>query len=113
MFEALSEYNYFKTFNCFCAIFIFSRTLFPKPVREKLANELLIAAAIEPTTRPFQLTVTEFGRICEGYMSICKDTPDYMKYNYRDPNSKYLDYWPDVEINNSASCENIISLKDL
>ncbi|XP_025420529.1 mitochondrial dimethyladenosine transferase 1 [Sipha flava] len=87
-------------------------TLFPKPVREKLASELLLAAAIEPTTRPFQLTVTEFGRICEEYMSICKDTPNYMKYNYRHPSSNYLDNWPEVEINNSSSYENIISLKD-
>lgn len=84
-------------------------TLFPKPVREKLANELLISATIEPTTRPFQLTVGEFGRICEAYVSICNKKPDYMKYNYRDQKSK--DYWPDVEINNLDSHENIIVLE--
>lgn len=92
-------------------IFIFQRTLFPKPVREKLASELLTAAAIDPNSRPFQLTVSEFGRICEAYMSICKDKPNYMKYNYRKPNSE--DYWPDIEtIDSKDNVENIISLKE-
>ncbi|KAL5241691.1 hypothetical protein ACI65C_009101 [Semiaphis heraclei] len=85
-------------------------TLFPKPVREQLASELLTAAAIEPSTRPFQLTVSEFGRICEAYISICKEKPDYMKYNYRGQKSD--DNWPFVEINNSDSTENIISINE-
>jgi len=86
-------------------------TLFPKPVRLKLANELLTDAAIDPNTRPFQLTVSEFGRICEAYMSICKENPNYIKYNYRKQNSE--DYWPDIEtISSEDSIENIISLKE-
>ncbi|XP_060866286.1 dimethyladenosine transferase 1, mitochondrial [Metopolophium dirhodum] len=85
-------------------------TLFPKPVREQLASELLTAAAIEPSTRPFQLTVSEFGRISEAYMNICKEKPDYMKYNYRGQKSD--DNWPFVEINNSDSSENIISINE-
>jgi len=79
-------------------------------VREQLASELLTAAAIEPSTRPFQLTVSEFGRICEAYMSICKEKPDYMKYNYREQKSD--ENWPDVKINNSDSSENIISINE-
>lgn len=86
------------------------RTLFPKPVREKLASELLSAAAIEPDTRPFQLTVSEFGRICDAYVSLCKEKPDYLKYNYRQ--QKFKDFWPDVEIDSSDSCENIMVLKE-
>lgn len=88
----------------------FYRTLFPKPVCEKLASELLISAAIDPSTRPFQLTVSEFGRICEAYVSICKENLDYLKYNHRD--KKCENYWPDVEITNSNN-DNIISLKEL
>lgn len=84
--------------------------MFPKPVCEKLSTELLISAAIDPNTRPFQLTISEFGRICEAYMSICKENPDYLKYNYRSKKSEH--YWPDVEINNSES-DNITLLKDL
>jgi len=85
--------------------------LFPKPVRKKLSSELLIAASIEPNTRPFQLTVSEFGRICEAYISICKETPDYVKYNYRKQNSE--DYWPCNEtINSEDSIENITSLNE-
>lgn len=84
--------------------------MFPKPVREQLATELLTAAAIEPSTRPFQLTVSEFGRICDAYMSICKEKPDYMKYNYRGQKSD--DNWPHVEINNSDYKENIISINE-
>lgn len=83
--------------------------MFPKPVREKLSTQLLMSAAIEPSTRPFQLTVQDFGKICEAYVSICKEKPDYMKYYYRGPKSE--DYWSDVEISNSDNIENIISLK--
>lgn len=85
--------------------------MFPKPVRQKLASELLTDAGIDPNTRPFQLTVSEFGRICEAYMSICKEKPDYIKYNYRKQDSE--DYWPDIEIISSKdNIENISSLKE-
>lgn len=94
----------------FLFFFLSFRTLFPKPVREKLASELLIAAAIEPDTRPFQLTVSEFGRICEAYVSICNEKPDYMKYNYREQKSTL--FWPDVEINDSDGSENIVMLEE-
>lgn len=70
----------------------------------------MITAAIEPDTRPFQLTVSEIGRICEAYKSICDEKPDYLKYNYREKKSD--DYWPDIEINNSEDKENIISLME-
>lgn len=74
-----------------------------------MAGELLNAASIEPNTRPFQLTVGEYGRICEAYMDICKNKPDYMKYNYREQKSD--DYWPVIEMNNlTDSIENITSL---
>lgn len=85
------------------------RTLFPKPVRKELASELLLSASIEPNTRPFQLTVSEFGRICEAYVSICEKKPDYIKYNYREKKSE--DYWPDIDIIHSDS-DNITSLKN-
>lgn len=68
------------------------------------------AAGIEPDTRPFQLTVSEFGRICEAYMSICEKKPDYMKYNYREKKSQ--DYWPVFETDDLNSRNNIISVKE-
>lgn len=92
----------------FC--FYFRRTLFLIPVREQLSNKLLTTAGIEPGTRPFQLTISEIGRLCEAYKSICDEKPDYLKYNHREKQSK--DNWPDIEINNLETSENITSLRE-
>lgn len=85
--------------------------MFPKPVRKELASELLATAGIESETRPFLLTVSEFGQICKVYMDICNKNPDYMKYNHREQKSN--DEWPESEaINSDSSGENIIMLND-
>lgn len=65
-----------KTSNC-------CRTLFPVPVRQELGKEMYHLADIDPTTRPFQLTVEEFGRLCHAYCTICDRDPRLYKYSHR------------------------------
>ena len=48
-----------------------------------MGKKLYQIADIDPTTRPFQLTIEEFGRICQAYISICDQDPRLYKYNYR------------------------------
>jgi hypothetical protein len=59
------------------------RTLFPVPVRQQLGKEMYHLADIDPTTRPFQLTVEEFGRLCHAYCTICDRDPRLYKYSHR------------------------------
>jgi dimethyladenosine transferase 1 len=57
--------------------------LFPVPARQKLGKEMYNLAEIDPTTRPYQLTVEEFGRLCHAYSKICDRDPRLLKYNHR------------------------------
>lgn len=59
------------------------RTLFPVPVRRQLGKEMYHLADIDPTTRPFQLTVEEFGRLCHAYCTVCDRDPRLYKYSHR------------------------------
>ncbi|KAJ9590948.1 hypothetical protein L9F63_016046, partial [Diploptera punctata] len=60
-----------------------AETLFPTPIRELLGKKMYQIADIDPTTRPFQLTIEEFGRLCEAYVSVCDQDPRLYKYNHR------------------------------
>lgn len=60
-----------------------AETLFPVPVREQLGKEMYHLADIDPTTRPFQLTVEEYGRLCHAYCTICDRDPRLYKYSHR------------------------------
>lgn len=60
-----------------------AETLFPIPVRQQLGKEMYSLADVEPTTRPFQLTIEEFGRLCQAYCNICDRDPRLYKYNHR------------------------------
>ncbi|XP_045106098.1 dimethyladenosine transferase 1, mitochondrial-like [Portunus trituberculatus] len=62
-------------------------TLFPKGVRDALLDKLLKVADVEPTLRPFQITMKEFARLCHTYQAILDQHPHLAKYNYRDPAS--------------------------
>ena len=59
------------------------RTLFPKSSRERLGIECLSRAQVPPTSRPFQLTLPEVGRIVRAYDSIVREHPKLYHYNYR------------------------------
>ncbi|PNF25888.1 Dimethyladenosine transferase 1, mitochondrial [Cryptotermes secundus] len=60
-----------------------AETLFPVPVRKQLGKEMYSLADVNPLTRPFQLTIEEFGRLCQAYCSICDRDPRLYKYNHR------------------------------
>ncbi|XP_069669219.1 dimethyladenosine transferase 1, mitochondrial [Periplaneta americana] len=60
-----------------------AETLFPIPVREKLGTEMYKLADLDPTIRPYQLTVEEFGRLCYAYCTICDRDPRLYRYNSR------------------------------
>ena len=40
-------------------------------------------ADVDPTTRPFQLTIEEFRRLCHAYCTICDRDPRLYKYSHR------------------------------
>ncbi|PSN41722.1 Dimethyladenosine transferase 1 [Blattella germanica] len=74
-----------------------AETLFPYPVREELGMKMYKLADVDPTTRPFQLTIEEFGQLCQAYCNICDEDPRLYKYNHRASKSKEADYEDDEE----------------
>ncbi|XP_033112867.1 dimethyladenosine transferase 1, mitochondrial-like [Anneissia japonica] len=56
--------------------------LFPHG-REDLLNEVFEVAAIDPTTKPYKLTMDDFKSICWAYYDICERIPGLIDYNYR------------------------------
>lgn len=60
-----------------------AETLFPEEIREKMALKMYNIANIDPVTRPYQITNSEFGRLCEAYNIIVTQYPEIENYNYR------------------------------
>ncbi|XP_012261479.2 dimethyladenosine transferase 1, mitochondrial [Athalia rosae] len=58
-------------------------TLFPEEYKDKLSIMMSKLADIDPTTRPFQLTVQEINRLCTAYKYLCEKHPNIEDYNYR------------------------------
>ncbi|XP_014671770.1 PREDICTED: dimethyladenosine transferase 1, mitochondrial-like [Priapulus caudatus] len=56
--------------------------LFPRE-RTDLVEEVSRYSGIDPTSRPFQLTVEEYARICDVYANICSREPGIYEYEYR------------------------------
>lgn len=71
-------------------------TLFPTRVRDSMVDRLFQVADVDPTLRPFQLSMKEFGRLCYTYKAILDQHPALEKYNYRDPSSEDTDDWGDM-----------------
>ncbi|XP_059050743.1 dimethyladenosine transferase 1, mitochondrial [Achroia grisella] len=65
-----------------------AETLFPEDVRKEFALKMYKMADIDPITRPFQITNTEFARICEAYNEIVKEYPEFEHYDIRAPKIK-------------------------
>jgi len=68
------------------AIPYYCRTLFPVD-KEHLVDELLARAEVDPTTRPQQLSMEDFSRLCNIYRGYCDQYPDLLEYYYRDPDN--------------------------
>jgi len=46
------------------------RTLFPSQVREQLTKQMFLFSEINPQTRPVELTMEEFSRLCDAYVKV-------------------------------------------
>ncbi|OXB66563.1 hypothetical protein ASZ78_010842, partial [Callipepla squamata] len=58
--------------------------LFPESERLKKTEQLMMAADVDPTLRPFQLTMSHFRNLCNTYRKMCDEDPSLFAYNYRE-----------------------------
>lgn len=58
--------------------------LFPERERLKKTEQLMMAADVDPTLRPFQLTMAHFRNLCNTYRKMCDEDPSLFAYNYRE-----------------------------
>uniref|UniRef100_A0A8B9EG73 rRNA adenine N(6)-methyltransferase n=1 Tax=Anser cygnoides TaxID=8845 RepID=A0A8B9EG73_ANSCY len=70
----------FRRKHCFRGI----ETLFPESERLKKTEELMMAADVDPTLRPFQLSMSHFRNLCNTYRKMCEEDPSLFAYNYRE-----------------------------
>ncbi|XP_055905992.1 dimethyladenosine transferase 1, mitochondrial [Eupeodes corollae] len=60
-------------------------TLFPEEQRDETTYEMFVEAEVEPTLRPFQLSVDECLRLTEVYWQLIQKNPEIASYDYRGP----------------------------
>ncbi|XP_051469395.1 dimethyladenosine transferase 1, mitochondrial isoform X2 [Apus apus] len=70
----------FRRKYCFRGI----ETLFPESGRLKRTEQLMMTANVDPTLRPFQLSMSQFRNLCNTYRKMCDDDPGLFVYNYRE-----------------------------
>ncbi|XP_037247027.1 dimethyladenosine transferase 1, mitochondrial isoform X2 [Falco biarmicus] len=70
----------FRRKYCFRGI----ETLFPESGRLKRTEQLLLTANVDPTLRPFQLSMSHFRNLCNTYRKMCNEDPSLFVYNYRE-----------------------------
>ncbi|NWI15566.1 TFB1M transferase, partial [Crypturellus soui] len=58
--------------------------LFPERERLKKTEELMMAADVDPTLRPVQLSMSHFRNLCNVYRKMCDEDPSLFAYNYRE-----------------------------
>nr|CAD7258807.1 unnamed protein product [Timema shepardi] len=73
------------------------RTLFPMGMREEFGMKMYSLADINPQTKPFHLTMNEFGRLCTVYEEFCRQDPRLYKYNPRARKNPQFEEIDDVE----------------
>lgn len=54
-------------------------------------------SSVDPSTRPYLLTIEEFRRLCEIYTNICEENPGLIDYNYR--SKEEAKSWRDNKVN--------------
>ncbi|KAM6280556.1 dimethyladenosine transferase 1, mitochondrial isoform 1-T1 [Porphyrio hochstetteri] len=59
-------------------------TLFPEAGRLKRTEQLMMTANVDPTLRPFQLSMSQFRNLCNVYRKMCNEDPSLFVYNYRE-----------------------------
>ncbi|NXT61248.1 TFB1M transferase, partial [Chaetops frenatus] len=70
----------FRRKYCFRGI----ETLFPENGRLKRTEQLMMTANVDPTLRPFQLSMSQFRNLCNAYREMCDEDPSLFVYNYRE-----------------------------
>ncbi|NWW51459.1 TFB1M transferase, partial [Pedionomus torquatus] len=70
----------FRRKYCFRGI----ETLFPESGRLKRTEQLMMTANVEPTLRPFQLSMSHFRNLCDTYRKMCDEDPGLFVYDYRE-----------------------------
>jgi len=68
-----------------------AESLFPKECRQELALEMYKLADLNPQTRPFQITLQEFNRLCHAYQHIITLHPEVADYDLRAPKNPIVD----------------------
>ncbi|XP_072178471.1 dimethyladenosine transferase 1, mitochondrial-like isoform X1 [Diadema setosum] len=51
--------------------------------RQDLTKEMFETSGVDPSRRPFRLTMEEFNALCLSYHDICQRIPGIFHYNYR------------------------------
>ncbi len=54
--------------------------MFPILTQEELAAKMLDKADIDPSTRSFQLSVSEIGRLCSSFHEMAEENPSLLRY---------------------------------
>ncbi|NXO04315.1 TFB1M transferase, partial [Rhinopomastus cyanomelas] len=70
----------FRRKHCFRGLEI----LFPESGRLRRTEHLMMTANVDPTLRPFQLTMPQFRSLCDTYRQMCHQDPGLFVYNYRE-----------------------------
>ncbi|XP_033368630.1 dimethyladenosine transferase 1, mitochondrial isoform X2 [Parus major] len=70
----------FRRKYCFRGI----ETLFPENERLKRTEQLMMRADVDPTLRPFQLSMSQFRNLCNEYRKMCDEDPSLFVFNYRE-----------------------------
>lgn len=58
--------------------------LFPESRRDELVKKMFTVADVDPTLRPFQISMCEFNRLCHSYAAILEQQPSLAKFNARE-----------------------------
>ncbi|XP_068007652.1 dimethyladenosine transferase 1, mitochondrial isoform X2 [Melanerpes formicivorus] len=59
-------------------------TLFPESGRLERTEQLMMTANVDPTLRPYQLSMSQFRNLCNTYRKMCDEDPSLFVYNYRE-----------------------------
>ncbi|XP_064505295.1 dimethyladenosine transferase 1, mitochondrial isoform X2 [Pseudopipra pipra] len=59
-------------------------TLFPESGRLKRTEQLMMTANVDPTLRPFQLSMSQFRNLCNTYRKMCDEDSSLFVFDYRE-----------------------------
>ena len=65
-------------------------TLIPPALQQSLIPKVFAIAEVDPKTRPFQLTLDEFDRLCHVYNLLVEKVPEIGAYEYRAPRKERI-----------------------